>query len=435
MAPLSMFLRAVSRPMGVLWDDQTDVAMAAAGVVESIQLKGPERYQQLRDWLAGIWPRTRSYVYETCAPPPVRVFGGYAFHHGGADPPWQEFGDGAFTLPRWYYGRGRNNAGFLGMTVRGDVDTGPLRHSQLMEQLDGIIDALRVAEGHESRGMRVATPRTVDASVHQLPIEEWQAHLARVKHAFQEGHYRKIVAARRCDVDVEGSIDDLDVVRALAAEPECTRFAFRRSMMTFLGASPETLFRKVGTKLTTHALAGTIRSLGSEFPVLSRRSTELLENEKENAEHELVVRDIEGVLRPFCDEIISPRQPQVHKVRNILHLNTKFEARLRTGVDPVDLVAAMHPTPAVGGTPKREAVEWILANEPLYRGWYTGTVGWMDATQDAQFVVAIRCGLVGRSVAHIYTGAGIVPSSNPTEEYAETELKQLPMLRALGIVT
>jgi isochorismate synthase EntC len=94
----------------------------------------------------------------------------------------------------------------------------------------------------------------------------------------------------------------------------------------------------------------------------------------------------------------------------------------------------MHPTPAVGGFPKREAAAWIADNEPLQRGWYTGTVGWIDASNDAAFVVCIRCGTVGMERACVFTGAGIVADSQADSEYAETALKQLPMLRALGVV-
>src|SRR5262249_17554643 len=126
-------------------------------------------------------------------------------------------------------------------------------------------------------------------------------------------------------------------------------------------------------------------------------------------------------------------KPNVKKVRTILHLDTPISATLREGVHAVDVLAALHPTPAVGGLPVREAAAWIAENEPFARGWYTGAVGWIDAAGDSVFSVAIRCAVLKRDCAYIYTGAGIVADSDPAAEYAETTLKQRPLLSALGV--
>jgi menaquinone-specific isochorismate synthase len=125
--------------------------------------------------------------------------------------------------------------------------------------------------------------------------------------------------------------------------------------------------------------------------------------------------------------------PSTRQVRNLIHLQTPITGELRDETTAFDLLAALHPTPAVGGFPAREAAEWIARNEPLERGWYTGTVGWIDANGDAEMAVAIRCGVLTRARAYVFAGAGIVAASQADAEYAETAGKMGPVLRALGV--
>ena len=117
-----------------------------------------------------------------------------------------------------------------------------------------------------------------------------------------------------------------------------------------------------------------------------------------------------------------------------MHLHTPLTGVLREAVHVLDLVAAVHPTPAVGGVPRQDSVAWIAAHEPDPRGWYAGPVGWFDAGGDGEFAVAIRSGVLEARRAHVYAGAGIVAASDPAAEYAETSVKQRSILRALGIV-
>ena len=230
-------------------------------------------------------------------------------------------------------------------------------------------------------------------------------------------------------------VDDIDVLTRLIAEPSCTRFAFRRAGASFLGATPEALFEKRGLKATTEALAGTIRSLGSEPPLLGAQKAKLLGSDKDALEHAYVVREIDETLRPLAASVTHPTYPEIRKFRNILHLCTPFVAELNATTTAFDLLAAMHPTPAVGGLPRSGAAQWIAQHERHERGWYTGPVGWLDANDDGAFVVAIRSGVITKEMAYVYTGAGIVAESDDEIEYAETQLKQLPLLRALGVST
>lgn len=438
-APLSEFLRAAPRDLGVLWQTPNEPrSFATAGAAYHITLSGRERFTALRRALATVFASFTIVAAPGCPEvSPPRVFGGFAFEpetNGGV---WERFGDGSFTLPRWIYARGDDDA-TITLTVDGRRDCTIAGRHALLEEYDLLMEALEAYEGESTMARasvnRYSIPPSGARHVRQLEFPRWEAHIQKVRAAILSGRFSKIVAARHAEVTLNSVIDDIEVLSRLAAEPHCTRFAFRRADASFIGASPESLFVKTGRELNTQALAGTLRSLGSEYPILTKRSSQLLTSTKDLHEHEIVVQQIRGALQPFSAELRVPSGPQVSKIRNILHLNTQIGATLHEGVTVPDLVEALHPTPAVGGLPKREAAQWISQNEPQQRGWYTGTVGWVNAAGDGAFIVAIRSGLIRFRSAYVYAGAGIVAQSDAAAEYAETELKQLPMLRALGVV-
>jgi salicylate biosynthesis isochorismate synthase len=162
-------------------------------------------------------------------------------------------------------------------------------------------------------------------------------------------------------------------------------------------------------------------------------SAALLESEKDRREHDLVVDAIVERLSPHCTALERSAEPQVRELPNVVHLQTPVTGVLREPVHVLDLLDLLHPTPAVGGVPVDDAVRWIVAREPVPRGWYSGPVGWFDAAGDGEFAVALRSGLVRGRRAHVYAGAGIVRGSVPAAEYAETALKLRPLLDALGV--
>jgi len=437
-APLSVFLRAAPRAFSVMWDAQTlgGTSMATSGVVRQVALTGPDRFKQLKNALPHLWGDVRLLEHPECGKlPPVRVFGGVSFVPGsGGQAPWSEFSDGRFILPRWVFGRTRGEMGFLRLTVDGERDCALAGRHQLLEQLDEIVEALEAYEGQTTTVTHLTIPRIEPSALQQMRPDEWGKYIDNIRSEIRARRFHKIVAARRSEVTLSGPVDDIEALSRLATEPQCTRFAFRGPRTSFIGASPETLVRKRGLDLSTQALAGTLRSLGSEMPILSQRTSQLLQSKKDQSEHEFVVGEIIRSLKPFVTEADVPEHPTVSKIRNILHLNTPITAKMKRDANVLDVVDTLHPTPAVGGLPKRDAAAWIAQNELHPRGWYTGTVGWVDIEGDATFVVAIRCGLLTPTHAHVFTGAGIVDDSDAAAEYAETELKQLPMLRALGMV-
>jgi isochorismate synthase EntC len=132
-------------------------------------------------------------------------------------------------------------------------------------------------------------------------------------------------------------------------------------------------------------------------------------------------------------QVDAPGVPEIRVLRHVVHLHTPFRARLREPRHVLELAARLHPTPAVGGTPRDIAVDWIRSREPVARGWYAAPVGWFDLDGNGELAVAIRSGVLAGNRAHLWAGAGIVAGSDPDREHAETELKLRAMLGALGV--
>jgi isochorismate synthase len=432
-APLSAFLSVVPRDMSFVWHNPpSGVDCAGGGVAYRIDVAGSERLAQLREQSEALWARVHGVQHPAAPDFAPRLFGGLAFSENNSQQsPWTAFGDGAFTLARWTYGHIGQEA-FLSLAVCcSEAAAG--WDEEILSELDVILEVLFEHEGCPTPMPPIPSVDMSAVSFRQFSPADWEVYIGQIHHAIEHEGYLKIVAARRCDVTLPYASNDVDVINRLTTEPKCATYAFRRAESSFVGASPELLFLKSGLELRTQALAGTARSSGRNGRSRTLQPADLLGSPKDRSEHEFVVEAIRNALAPLCDDVSVQRDPEVLKLRNILHINTPFEARVRPTTHATDLIAALHPTPAVGGVPRRESQEWIVAHEKNERGWYTGPVGWFDSRGDAEFAVAIRCGVIAGNHAHLYTGAGVVLNSNHASEYAETALKQLPMLRALGV--
>jgi isochorismate synthase EntC len=166
--------------------------------------------------------------------------------------------------------------------------------------------------------------------------------------------------------------------------------------------------------------------------LVAAASAALVASQKDRREHDLVVDAIRAALAD-CAEVDAPAAPHVRVLRHVVHLHTPFRARLREPRHVLELAARLHPTPAVGGTPRELAIDWIRSREPVARGWYAAPVGWFDLDGNGELAVAIRSGVLAGNRAHLWAGAGIVAGSDPDRELAETEIKLRAMLGALGV--
>lgn len=195
---------------------------------------------------------------------------------------------------------------------------------------------------------------------------------------------------------------------------------------TFLGATPERLYRRTGRTLETEALAGTARR-AADAPADAARAAALLAAPKERREHELVLRHLLEGLAPLCRRLEPAPAPEVLRLRALLHLRTALTADLAPLADDGRLLTALHPTPAVCGRPTPAARALLRATEPFDRGLFSGPVGCFGSAE-ADVAVALRAALVLGPTALLYAGAGVVAGSDPAAEWEETEAK----LEALG---
>jgi isochorismate synthase len=198
-----------------------------------------------------------------------------------------------------------------------------------------------------------------------------------------------------------------------------------------LGASPELLVARHGPAVSCLPLAGTV-ARGDTARADADAQGRLAGSEKDRAEHRYVVEAVAEALRPLCAEFTVPPQPSLVAFRSVAHLGTRISGRLDAPVDVLQLVDRLHPTPAVGGTPRAEALKVIADGEPDERGYWAGPVGWVDAAGDGEWMIGIRSARLDDdgTVLTVRAGSGIVAGSDPDAEAAETNVKLAAVLDA-----
>ena len=266
--------------------------------------------------------------------------------------------------------------------------------------------------------------------------EDYADAVERATERIRSGALRKVVLARSLLVDAERELDPKQLLwRLRAVDPDCYVFATPVSRDPargiLVGATPELLLRKRGRLVEATPLAGSAQRFGD--PGRDRASADVLfRSHKEREEHSLVVEDVARVLGAFCDNLVHPHEPELLGTANVWHLATPFRGKLHDpSVSALELVAALHPTPAVCGTPLEAARETLAALEPIDRGAYAGPVGWINANGDGEWAIALRCAEITGKTARLFAGAGIVADSVPEAEVDETERKFRALLDAL----
>lgn len=264
--------------------------------------------------------------------------------------------------------------------------------------------------------------------------------LARLAAAAQEPGepLTKVVLARMLEVAASEDIDPhrvfLRLLEAGAEDAYCVPLppsGDGRSRM-LVGASPELLVETRGRIVTSLPMAGSAPRDGD--PATDREAAQgLMQSAKEQAEHRLVVEFVLDTLSPHCRQLQAPDQPVLASTATMWHLATPVEGELRRDISSLELAAALHPTPAVCGTPRDPASAVIRELEPFDRGFFGGAVGWCNASGDGRWMVTIRCAEIAGREARIFAGAGLVRGSDPATEADETGAKFRTMLRALGI--
>jgi menaquinone-specific isochorismate synthase len=353
----------------------------------------------------------------------IRYFGGLAFDNAAIDELWAPFDRCHFHLPEVLVTRRPDGACELSF-FQVNLPSAPISETTLVPD-----------NGHDTQP------------------DSWQKGVNAVLGAIANGEIDKAVLAARSSLQLPPDFAPFDLLEDLRDHAkDAFVFAFEPSPGTvFLGASPERLYRRDGTRIVTEALAGT-RPRGATAADDAQLAAELLGSSKDRNEQQLVLRELVSALTPFCETLeVREEDPVLLPLETVQHLVQHLEGTIHPGVLDHQIIRAIHPTPAVGGRPREEALDLIHANETFSRGWYAAPVGWLSPAA-AEFAVAIRSALYREeSVAtqegqlgqaannedklqsqldgtarslYVFAGAGIVSGSVPDKEWDEVQQKQ-----------
>lgn len=411
------------------------VAIATAGEVECVVASGSERFRDAacaaRTLFASLRledaekPRARGASRPVEAGP--LLVGGFAFADAAsARGAFVGFPALAFRLPRVAFVC-RGGEAWCTLAARAAPADDP---GEIAARLEA---DLASAMATVPRAAVLATAAARFGAVADRSPEDYRRGVARALAAIASGELEKVVMARACAVTRPAGFDAVHVLASLrAAHPRCVAFAVDAGDACFVGATPERLLRREGLRIETSALAGSAPR-GRTPEEDARLAEALRESKKEQAEHAIVRREIAAALAPCCDALTPLEAPELLRLDGIQHLHTPIIGRLRAGGanDALELVARLHPTPAVGGAPRAAALAFLAAREGLERGWYAGGVGWLAPGGDGEIAVALRCALLRGRRATLHAGAGLVEGSQPEAELAETRLKLRAALAAL----
>ena len=380
------------------------------GLAGRITAAGSARFQALARAVAlarSHW----TFIHQGRANPLARAFLGFAFdpdHQPGGD--WRGFPNLAFLVPQvlleW------RDGGDCTITFNHDcgLRLSPERViATWSAQLHRLLEAEPEAQGTPPRLM----------SARQVPAPgRWQAQVSDALAAIRQGRLEKVVLSRTLELAFGGAPAPAPLLERLAEDfPRCAILGTSFGGPALVAATPERLLSLHGGQVVSDAIAGTLVDDDPRgLPAM------------EAYEHRPVVEAIRGAFEQCCTRVTVDPTPQALELRDLAHLATQVRGTLRPEADLFELLAALHPTPAVGGVPRDRALRWIAATEAHARGWYTGAFGWIGHRRRAELAVVLRCGLLDHRRLRLYAGAGITRASDPDAELEETASKFRPLL-------
>jgi isochorismate synthase len=400
-----------------------DFALAGMGVAREASGRGERRFEEVAR-TAG--ETGRDAIVEGVRGVPAGAgpvwLGGFAFDPaGGRSATWSSFEPGSLFLPEVSICRRGEDCFITVNAIVGPGDDADRRAEELGARLAGLrADAsLPLVDPHPTGRATIRSARPPRAF--EDAVEGATARIA-------TGEMQKVVLAREVIVSAAAAHDPAPIFGAMREGfPTCFCFCAGTPEAAFIGASPELLVRRSGAGVSTVALAGSTRR-SSDPAVDDHLGERLLRSDKDRREHRIVAERIVRRLRPHAVWVETAPEPEIVKVANIQHLATPVIAQMADPHSAIELAGMLHPTPAVGGEPWPAAKEALVELEGLDRGWYAAPVGWMDATEDGEFCVALRSALLRDRDAHLFAGVGVVAGSDPEAELAETEIKLQAML-------
>jgi len=390
-----------SDPVFFMVHPESGEAVLGVGAVCEVRTQGQRRFEEAANCARTILARCESENGADDEQVQPRFVGGFAF----ADLPssgeqWGDFAPCWMFLPREL------------CVVKDGMETAFRFVSETgLTNVDAREPVRPVAEPSASRG-----------------ADPWDERVNTVLERIAAGELEKAVLSRSVAVEMPAERDVVSIIDELShTRRACHTFVVASGDSIFFGSTPELLVRVRGREFGTQAIAGTAPR-GRDADEDVRLGKALLASPKNRREQAAVVKGIEESISSMVGELIADPAPGLIRVPEAFHLLTRISGRLANGESALEVAGALHPTPAVCGTPGSVAARLIEAEED--RGWYTGAVGWLDGDGDGTFAVALRAGLIQGSKVTLWAGAGIVAGSEPEAERLEIDVK----LSALGSV-
>ena len=343
----------------------------------------------------------------------LRYYGGFCFSNAKQDTLWQDFGTCRFIIPQVELLHENNEIRIALNFKSSQTEDFPFNffdNNKLHTNLDIFENKVQTRTDYPEKN-------------------GWIQKINFTKKLFQEEKIEKIVLARKAELKFSQKLIPEHLLMQLKkASPKSFHFYFQPAEdVAFLGASPELLYRRENFNIFSEAVAGTLPRGNTEEEDINLERN-LLNSNKDIYEHDLVCQVIEKGMKQICNSWEMDRKVNILKSNNVQHLYKKFWGLLKEQIDDPDIISVLHPTPAVGGSPKEMAFQEIGKIETFDRGWYSAPVGWVGPNS-AEFAVGIRSGLMKGNELHLFAGAGIVPDSDPEQEWNEIEQKISPFMK------
>lgn len=274
--------------------------------------------------------------------------------------------------------------------------------------------------------------RAIEYSLQQDSYEAWENMVNKILAKIKQGSIAKLVPSRRQKLTATAPFSSKDLlVNLIDGTAQGKVFLYRYGDVFFCGCTPELLVRKSGNQVESMCLAGTA-PMGQNPHEQQQFGQALLHDDKNRREHEYVVSFIRSVFERNCYNVEIPHAPKLMTLKHVQHLYTPAKAQVMEGTSLMSLASQLHPTPALSGTPVGEALMTLREVESYNRGFFGGTVGFVDGNGDGEFAVAIRSGVFDGENGWVYAGCGVVEGSDAPSEFEEIDLKLKTILSAFS---
>jgi isochorismate synthase len=436
--PINTFHHLKKRALGdcLFWEQSAQQrAIVGCSPAATIETLGEERFMSTHAAWSNLLEHAVIATLEEGGNAPCDylplALGGFSFDvHTPQTSLWQDFPHGLFILPRILLHQAAGRATVtVNIFVQPDDSLTACQQEIVFLQRE-LRAALASAPFQPERIS--STQKMAVRSLHSSST--WKALVTQATRQIQQGTYEKVVLARAVEALLPGHLafDISSILQRLTRSyPTASVFAIQRGKRFFVGATPEQLVSVHNKQFQAMALAGSApRGATPEEDLVIGR--QLLQSGKNKDEHEIVVAMMRQTLKHLCQRVSLSAEPRLLQLKNVQHLLTPITGELLPNRHILEIVAHLHPTPAVGGLPRHAALEAIREEEQLDRGWYAGPLGWLDAQGNGEFIVAIRSGLIHQNRATLFAGCGIVAYSDPHSEYLESCLKLQAMQHALS---